>query len=162
MSDRTTYINPLCNSPEIRLSVHMEHGVQRQKASWWLYKSLHQCCSYTEYVSERVASQRYRSIHLYFISVPLAWCLEGDRRVSAVLLPPPPPPPGGMSYNKHRQQFTHTESCNCVQMTIHLTLLLHRRKNTSPSNPYLITDTSALQHTGATATYAETSLLILN
>lgn len=37
-------------------------------------------------MSEKVASQRYRSIHV--LTVPLAWCLEGDRRVSAVLLLP--------------------------------------------------------------------------
>lgn len=85
-------------------------------------------------------------------------CMVLGRRQKSLYCPIPPP--GGMSYNKHRQQFTHTESCNCVQTAIHATL--HRKKTTSPSNPFLMTDTSALQHTGATATHAETSLLILN
>lgn len=99
----------------------------------------------TQSMSERVAGQRYWSINLLAV-FPLhgAW-KETEESLLWYFSP------GVMSYNKHHQQFTHTESCNSVQTTIYLTLLHHRRRNTSLSNPFMITDTSALQHTGATA-----------
>lgn len=64
------------------------------------------------------------------------------------------------SYNKHHQQFTHAESCNCSNDHSSHPPIPYAEKPTSPCNPFLITDTSALQHTGATATHAEANILI--
>lgn len=106
----------------------------------------------------REASEPEIQKHSPAAGVSIAWCLEGDRRVSAA---PLLPQVKCLTINTISNSPTQ-KAFNCVQTSIQLTLLLHMRKNMSPFNPFLITDTSALQHTGATATHAETSLLILN
>lgn len=64
---------------------------------------------------EKVAGQRYWSILLAVFPLHDAW----KEREEALLWYFSP---GVMFYNKHHQQFTHTESCNSVQTTIYVTL----------------------------------------